>query len=143
VAPRPEFDFEALDGRRVSAAAARGRFSVLSFIVTYDMASQAQAGFLKTIAREHVPRANVFAVVLERAESRRLAETFVEALAIRYPVALVPPPRLAGGAFEKVRAVPHTVVLDRDGRLVWSRAGLVEVPELRGVLRRLESGGSP
>ena len=69
--PRLSFDLESIDGARVSSESLRGRNTVVAFITTYDLPSQAQANFLRTIAHEHVPRTNVIAIVLERFESHR------------------------------------------------------------------------
>src|SRR5262245_5003659 len=66
------FEFTALDGRPVTNESLAGRITVIGFVATYDVASQAQARFLAGLARRHVPRLNVAALVLEPPENRPL-----------------------------------------------------------------------
>ena len=110
----------------------------MAFITTYDLPSQAQANFLRTIAHEHVPRTNVIAIVLERAESRPLVRAFADTLALRFPIAMLESNRLEAVGFRDVSAVPTVIVLDRETRLAWKKTGIIEAKEIAGVLRGLE-----
>ncbi len=136
--PRLSFDLESIDGARVSSESLRGRNTVVAFITTYDLPSQAQANFLRTIAHEHVPRTNVIAIVLERAESRPLVRAFADTLALRFPIAMLESNRLEAVGFRDVSAVPTVIVLDRETRLAWKKTGIIEAKEIAGVLRGLE-----
>jgi len=136
--PRLAFDQEAIDGKRVSSETIQGRNTVVGFITTYDLPSQAQANFLRTVAREHVPRTNVLAVVLERPDSLPLVRAFADTLDLRFPIMMLEANRLKGAGFPEVPAVPSTIVLDREGRVVWKKSGIVEAKEIDSVLRGLE-----
>jgi hypothetical protein len=76
-------------------------------------------------------------VALEPRENRELVELYAKALAVTFPVALADGDTLAGaGPFGEVRGVPATVLLDRDGRIVWRAAGrVVKSAEIRAVMR--------
>jgi peroxiredoxin len=136
--PALEFDLEAIDGKRVSLQTIRDRNTVVGFITTYDLASQALANFLKTVAREHVPRINVIAIVLERPDDLPLVRAFVDTLGLRFPVVSLDPKDQPGTAFKDMTSVPSVLILDANGRPVWRKNGIVEAKEMDQVLRTLE-----
>src|SRR5690606_11814278 len=105
--PPVAFAWTDLRGRPLSTASMRGRVTVLAFIATYDVASQAQARFLTALSRRHVPRLNVALVILEQPSNQPLVEAFVDSLGIEYPVAFADAATLAGeGPFEGLHHVP-------------------------------------
>jgi hypothetical protein len=133
------FSFETLDGKTLSTASVAGRITVLGFITTYDVASQAEVRFLLGLGRTHAPRLNVAFVVLERKENRPLIEAFVSALSIPYPVALADEETIEGrGPFAGLHHVPSVVILDRQGREVWRHLGLIRETELEQAVRAAE-----
>lgn len=133
------FQFEGLDGKPIDTASLAGRLTVLTFIATYDTASQAQARFVSALVHNHVPRINAALVVLEPAENRPLVEAFAAALRISFPVAFADARTIEGhGPFEGLHHVPSVVVLDAEGREVYRHLGLVEESELEAELVRLE-----
>lgn len=126
------------DAPDISSASLRGRASVLVFITSFDLASQAQARFLTMVQRRHRPRINAAAIALEPAENRPLIEAFRETVGLDYPVALGDAELIAGrGPFGDVSSVPTTVVLDAEGRLVAKRVGLLKDDEIEDLLARL------
>lgn len=134
----PQFKFRALDGREVSSDVIPGRNTVLAFLATFDWASQAQARFLSGIERNHRPRTNCYAIVLERPENDMLVESFVQTLSLRYPVAHVPADKLAKTELRDARAVPSVWVFDAGGNVVWKSRGLATEEVLNRVLREVE-----
>jgi hypothetical protein len=147
VAPAPEpgappvaFAWTDLAGKPLTADSVRGRTTVLAFVATYDVASQAQARFLTALSRHHVPRLNVALVVLEQEANRPMIEAFVDTLGIDYPVALADAATLAGkGPFEGLHHVPSVVVLDKGGRERARRLGLAKEEELEALVKEVES----
>jgi hypothetical protein len=139
-APPVAFGWTDLKGRELSTSSVRGRVTVLAFVATYDVASQAQARFLTGLSRHHVPRLNVGLVVLEQEVNRPMVEAFVDTLGIEYPVAFADAATLAGkGPFEGLHHVPSIVVLDREGRERARRLGLAKEEELEELVREVES----
>ncbi len=134
-----DFVFDSLDRRPLSAEATRGKPTVLAFVTTANLASQAQVDFLVAMAKTDGDRINYAVVAIEEEGSRELVELYKKALAIPFPVAMADSQTLAGGgAFGDVREVPVTVILDRRGRVVWRADGrLAKSDELRGALRGL------
>ncbi|KYF75226.1 cytochrome C biogenesis protein [Sorangium cellulosum] len=141
--PVRTFSYETLDGRALSTASLAGRFSVIGFVATYDVASQAEARFLAGLFRDHTPRVNAALLVLEASENRPLVEAFVAALKLPYPVALADAPTIAGeGPFAGLHHVPSVVILDPEGREAFRHVGLITQETLEEVLRRLEREGA-
>src|SRR4051794_7561157 len=131
------FSYPTVDGQgSLGSAALFGRTSVVAFIATYDVASQAQVRFLSLEKRRHEPRLNVAAIVLEPPENLPLIVAFRDALRLDYPVALGDADLIAGGGpFGDVHGVPTTVILDRDGKIVWRHVGLAKDSDIEQALR--------
>jgi hypothetical protein len=125
-----DFTFDSLDARPVSAESTRGRFTVLAFVETGSLPSQAQVDFLVAMSKRDGEQVNYAVVALETQQNRELIEIYRKALGITFPVALADPSTASGGGpFGDVTAVPVTVVLDRAGRVVWRAAGRIAKPE--------------
>jgi hypothetical protein len=133
------FRYRMIDGHSwLGSENLRGRPTVLGFLATYDIASQAQARFLNAIAQRHGGRVQVAIVVLETAENRPLVIAFRDGLDLAYPVAMGDAEIISGeGPFGDVHIVPATVVLDAEARLVWKKLGIVREDEIEKVLREL------
>jgi hypothetical protein len=136
--PPVAFEYETCDGGVLTSASLRGRFTVLAFVATYDLVSQAQVKVLGLVQRDHAPRVNVAALIIGPPENRPIAVAFGQSLAAPFPIAMAGTGALEGrGPFAGVRAVPSVVILDRDGRLVLRHTGPMEEKELRAELTRL------
>jgi len=133
------FQYQLIDGKGwLGAETMHGRPSLIGFITTYDMASQAQARFLNGILQKHVGKVQVAAIVLERADNRPLVIAFRDGLGLGFPVAMGDADLIGGrGPFGDVHAVPATVLLDTEGRLVWKKLGLATEEEIEKALREL------
>jgi hypothetical protein len=134
-----DFAFDSLDDRAVSAQATRGKPTVIAFVTTSNLPSQAQVDFLVAMARNDGELVHYAVVAVEPPDARELVELYRRGLATPFPVAMADSATLAGdGPFGDVTAVPVTVVLDLAGRVVWRADGRVaRSEELRGVLRRM------
>jgi hypothetical protein len=139
MSPPVEFAFDSLDERSVTSATTRGKPTVLTFITTSSLSSQAQVDFLIAMAKNDAEHVHYAAVALEGVESREIVELYEKALSIPFPVALADPRTRAGGSvFGDVSAVPVTVLLDSAGRIAWRIDGrVVKSEELRREIRRL------
>lgn len=127
------------DGTELTEADLRGRISVLVFITTYDVPSQAQVRFLSTLSRDHVPRLNAVALVLEPPEHLPIVEAFASALDLKYPVVLADPATIRGeGPFAGLHHVPAVAILDRDGRERFRHLGLMPTAQLEDAVQLVE-----
>jgi hypothetical protein len=131
------FAYRALDGSLIRSSDLHGRMTLILFVTTYDVASQAQARIAQHVLRRHTPRINVLLVVLEAPHHKPLIQAFAQSLGLRYPVVFGDANTIAGrGAFSGLRHVPSVVVLDRSGRERWRHVGLIRQPALRDAIER-------
>lgn len=118
----------------------RGRVTVLLFITTYDVPSQAEVTFLTRLHKEHVPRLNAALIVLEPPESRDIVREYVRALSVDYPVGMADAATIAGrGPFESLQHVPSVVILDREGKERFRHLGPMKYSDLQAAVRKVES----
>jgi len=130
-----QFQFVTLEGKPLDTRTLAGRVSVIGFVTTYDLPSQAQARFLTGLQHRHKPRVNVALLVLEPPENRPLVEAFARTLNLAYPVALADAATIAGqGPFAGLHHVPSIVILDREGREAWRHVGLAEEEVIEDAL---------
>src|SRR5262249_50739732 len=61
--PMRVFSYQAIDGRPLSTESLTNRVSVIGFLTTYDVHSQAEARLLAQLERYHSPRINVAALM--------------------------------------------------------------------------------
>jgi hypothetical protein len=138
------FTYETIDGRALSTESLANRISVIAFLATYDVHSQAEARLLASLRRHHSPRLNVAALVLEPPENRPLVEAFASSLGLDYPIALADAATIAGeGPFANLHHVPSVVVLDRAGHEVWRHVGFVSEAGLEAAVREVEARSPP
>jgi hypothetical protein len=137
--PPVTFEYDSLDDRAVSGEAMRGKPTVVAFVTTGSLPSQAQVDFLVAMADHDADRTNYLMVALDPRENRELVELYRTTLHVRFPVAMGDDTVRAGaGPFGDVTGVPCTVVLDRAGRVAARVGGRVAKPEeLRAALRGL------
>ena len=136
------YSYDSLDNRAVSSKAMRGRPTVLAFVTSYDLESQAQVDYLATMARHDADHINYAFVALERPESRELVEAFRSFVQSKFGVSLTAAMADAetiagGGPFGDVHVVPTVVILDRDGKVRWQRTGLVKADDIRAGMHAL------
>jgi hypothetical protein len=137
-----EYSFDSLDAHPLSSAAMRGKPTVVAFISTYDLESQAQVDYLATMAKHDGDRVNYAMVALEPPENRELVEAFRRFVAEKFGVTLLtalgdPATIAGGGPFGDVHVVPTVVILDREGKVAWRKTGLGKSDEIRTVLSPL------
>jgi hypothetical protein len=130
-----QFAYGTTQGGELSSASTRGRATAILFVTTYDLASQLMAERLDAALHTHKPRANGGAVVLEAPKYAVMADAFRTTLNLSFPVAMADSDTLGGGGpFGHVGRVPLLVVLDRDGREVFRKAGTVEPKDIEQAL---------
>ncbi|MBX3233633.1 MAG: TlpA family protein disulfide reductase [Labilithrix sp.] len=133
------FAFDPLDDERpVSSEAFRGKPAVICFVTTGDLNSQAQASYLVHMAKNDGDRVSYAMVALHPRKEIVLVETYRQTLGVEFPVALADAAATSSaGPFGEIPAVPTTVILDRQGRMVWKHTGLAKHEEIRGHMHGL------
>ncbi len=134
-----EYSFGTIDGEVERSSAHRGRVTVLLFLTTFDVMSQASAKRLEDLARSHAPRINALGVVLEAPQYVELVRSFREVLGLSYPLALSEIGRLrTQGMLGAVQTVPAWVFLDRSGRIRFAGSGALTMEQLEQAVRTAE-----
>jgi hypothetical protein len=132
-----DFVYDSLDARPVSSSSMRGKVTVIAFVATYDLGSQAQVNYLLAMAKHDGGKVNYVLVALEKRAERELVEVFKTNLGVPFPVALADAETIGGGGpFGDVHRIPALVVLDRQGQMVWKKTGLAKPDEIRAAMRR-------
>ena len=133
----PTFSFDSLDARPVSSDALRGKTSVLVFITTWDVASQAEVAFLVKMAEHDGAAVNYAIVALQEPEARELVEQYARVMHVTFPVAIGDTAMLTtAGPLGDVGKVPTAVILDDTGRVVYRGSGVIQSAELRAHMPR-------
>jgi hypothetical protein len=133
-----QFKLDSLDDRPVSTATVAGKPTVIAFVTTWDLSSQAQIDFLVPMAKRDGPQVNYVMVALQERKEHVLVEVFAQHLGVTFPVAMADDELIAGGgSFGSLKAVPTTVILDRAARMVWRHVGIARPEEIREGLSGL------
>jgi len=133
------FRYPDVRGGELTSDGLQGRVSVLLFMTTYDVPSQAEVLFLTRLHKEHTPRINVALIVLEPPESRDIVKEFVRALKLEYPVGMADAATIRGnGPFAKLQHVPSIVILDKGGRERFRHLGPMLYPAMQAAVRGVE-----
>lgn len=132
------FSFDSLDDRPVDSTALRGKPAVLAFVASDDLASQAQVGFLASMAKNDGDRVGYALVAVETPDRRELVlgfRSFFESkFGVSFRTGMADKNLLAGqGPFGDVRRLT-VIVLDRSGKVVWQKTGLAKPQEIRAAL---------
>jgi hypothetical protein len=131
-----QFAFGTIDGGELSSDTTRGRSTLLLFVTTYDLPSQAEALLMRDVIATHKPRANAGVVMMEPPRSAALAQVWRDSLRLDLPVAMASPSLLAGeSSLGRVNGVPTLVALDRRGRLVARREGALSEAQIVECLK--------
>ncbi len=132
------FVYDSLDARPVSSQALRGQPSVLAFITTWDISSQAETDFLVAMAKSDRGAVHYALVALDDRKNRELVEEYARMLKVTFPVATADAETTMGKGGFGVMAVPTVVILDEDSRVFFRKAGIVKPDEIRAQLAALE-----
>ena len=133
--------FDSLDDRPVSSSAFRGKPTVLAFVASDDLASQAEADFLAVMAKHDGDKVNYALVAVEAPERRELVENFRAFFESKFGVSLrtgmADKDLLLGlGPFGDVRRLT-VIVLDAGGKVAWQKTGIAKSEEIRAAIARL------
>jgi hypothetical protein len=132
-----QFAFDSLDVRPVSTATVIGKPTVVSFVTTWDLSSQAQVDFLVPMSKRDRSAVNYLMVAVQEPQDREMIQVFTSHLHVDFPVAIVEKDNIDGGPFGEIKAVPTTIILDRSARMVWRHVGLARPEEIRAGLAGL------
>lgn len=135
-----DFSLPGLDGKLVESKQLRGRVTVLLFLTTFDVASQAQARRLEDLYRTHVPRLNVLGVVVEAPRYATLVSEYRNSLGLSFPLVMAERAVLdAHRDLRNVKSVPAWIILNREGVVISSAAGALNFDDLEKLVSEAEA----
>lgn len=128
----PDFQLETLSGDPLSLAALKGRVVVVNFWATWCNWCKYEMPALQAVHRKYSDQGFVVLGVNVE-EPRPLVEAYVERYGLSFPVVL----DVAGTTAEsyKVRALPMTFFIDREGTIVRVQRGAMREDELELYVR--------
>jgi hypothetical protein len=133
------FTLGTIDGSELSSDTTRGRTTVLLFVTTYDLPSQAQAQLLRDVLSTHKPLANAAIVMMEPPHAAALAQVWADSISVKLPIAMASPALLAGESqLGRIVGVPTLLVLDRRGRLIVRSEGATTRAAINEALTRAD-----
>lgn len=134
-----QFMLGTIDGGELSSDSTRGRTTVLLFVTTYDLPSQAEAQLLRDVLSTHKPVANAAIVMMEPPRTAPLAQVWADSIGVKLPIAMASPVLLAGESqLGRIVGVPTLLVLDRRGRLVARSEGATNRATIAEALTRAD-----
>lgn len=134
------FSLPGPEGQLIRSDELRGRVTVLLFLTTFDIASQAQARRLEDLYRTHSPRINALGIVVEAPRYSDLVGEYRESLGLSYELVMGERQVLdEHPILRRVQAVPAWIILNRDGAVDSSASGALSLDELEDLVRGAES----
>ena len=117
----PEFQLEALDGKPLSLASARGKVVLLNFWATWCGPCRAEIPDLIALQQKYKDGLQIIGLTVDE-DDANIIKQVVAQTGINYPVAMSPPEiRMKYGG---IAALPTSFVLDTEGRVVQKHEGL-------------------
>lgn len=121
----PPYQSRMLDGSPFDVANLRGDVVLLNVWATWCGPCRAEIPVLKALHDKH--RARKFSVVgisVDEKDFEGDVKKYVEAERVQFPIVLDPDGRI-GNIFQ-ISVLPTSLLLDREGKIVWFHTGLIE-----------------
>lgn len=130
--PAPAFSLAAVDGSQLSLEDLTGKVTILDFWATWCAPCHLQAEILEEIKEEYEGE-DLQIVSIDTGEKAEKVRAFVEKNPKPFPV-LIDADSKVSDEFE-VFALPTVILLDRQGRIAFTNAGITEASILRPLIR--------
>lgn len=121
----PPYQSRMLDGSPFDVASLRGDVVLVNVWATWCGPCRAEIPVLKALHDEH--RARKFRVVgisVDEKDFEQDVKKYVEREKVQFPIVLDPEGRI--GNLFRISVLPTSVLLDREGKVVWIHTGLIE-----------------
>ncbi len=145
--PAVQLALPRLGGGSFSLEAHRGRPVVLTLFTTWCFRCQAEAPSFQRLHERFAGRGLVVAGIALNSEGARpteLVRIYVEVSGLTFPILLATPDNLELiGAFGKTAEIPRTLLLDREGRVLYDQSGQTGFAALEARLLGLLDGPRP
>lgn len=138
----PEYSSMWLDGSRFDLAAKRDKVVLLNLWATWCGPCVYEMPELQRLHEEYAARGfEVIGVSVDESGAQSVKE-FVDERNVTYPIALDPEGKLAN--ILQTSVLPTTVLIDRNGKIVWKKLGAIfeNDPELKKAIEETLQGSS-
>ncbi len=139
----PTFSLDRLDGGRSSSAEFRGKVVLLNFWATWCGPCRAEMPSLEALSHEFPSQDFVVVGISSDYEGAQIVQPFMESFGLTFPI-LLDPEMAVNDRFE-VRAIPASIVLDRQGVIRYKFFGAMDWSTLknRDLVRSLVAESGP
>ncbi|MDD5261921.1 MAG: redoxin domain-containing protein [Methylacidiphilales bacterium] len=135
--PAPDFTLKALDGTQMSSQDLKGKIVVLNFWATWSPGSAREIPELIRLRHEIKNPNVVFLGICVASKSGENIQAFAHDMNFNYPVAVVESSFYE--QFGGIDAIPSTLIIDPDWRLVNRYTGRLRIEELNTELDYMQS----
>lgn len=120
----PDFTVEMLDGSKVKLSSLRGKVVLINFWATWCPPCRQEMAHLQEGVIDHFAGRDVVVLPISRGEDRATVESFIKKMGYTFPVGLDSDQSI----YRKYASnyVPRSVVIDRNGKVVYAIAGYDE-----------------
>ena len=127
--PAPDFTLEALDGGKVSLSQYRGQVVLVNFWATWCPPCVREMPSLVRVYEQYKDQGFVvLGINTTYQDDRAKVAQFVQDNGVRFPVLLEPDPVVTAGYGS--RLMPTSYLIDRNGKIVYTRVGQVDEQNL-------------
>lgn len=131
--PAPDFELTTFDGQTLRSEELRGKVIVLNFWASWCDPCAEEAAFLEQAWQRYVRREDVVFVGVAYVDSETEAKRYLAQHQVTYPNG--PDLRTVISQAYRIRGVPETYVIDKNGRLTYIKIGpFVSVQEIVQVV---------
>ncbi|HEU4795265.1 MAG TPA: TlpA disulfide reductase family protein [Pyrinomonadaceae bacterium] len=135
--PEPELELTDLTGTKQKLSSLRGRIVVLNFWATYCLPCREEMPALATIQNRYGPYGvQVIGAAADLVDDKRDVLEFIKKTKVNFPVWLEAT-NVDLQRFTLGPALPGTAIIDREGKIVWTKKKAVTAAELRAQLDAL------
>ena len=115
----PEYSATMLDGSKFDVASMRGKVVLLNLWATWCGPCRTEIPELQMMRQKYAARGFEIVGVSVDESGPEAVKTFVDEQKVTYPIALDPDSKLA--SIFQTSVLPTSVLLDRNGRIVWKK----------------------
>lgn len=129
----PDFIFTSFDGQTTHTSELKGKVVVLNFWASWCKPCEQEAAELEIAWKKYQPTGEVIFLGVDYVDTETEARKYLEKFSITYPNG--PDLRTSISQLFRIRGVPETYFIDRDGKLAFVKIGpFASVEEIEAVV---------